>query len=1431
MNKQILFFYKLFIKALCIYCISFNSYAEQPRVISNSGFSDGVFQNCAPVGKYYCMRVFAGKNGDNYLNAGGGCRVFNGSSTFFMGDVVVQKGTIRTLNADDKATYYFPNGITETINGGHTAGGNCETGRNTQRTVNRDVIPLGTTFTVASDVLVGGGGEAWGQMDVYFEPYLQDYGDAPDASNGVGAGNYRTRLGDNGPSHRALKSEYTVYLGVNIPDDDDDGLQNADATADDNNAGSTFYGVAGDDEDGVTYPSVRFVDTTYSITADATNTSGSDAYLYAWFDFDNSGTFDVDELITNGTGPGGAFIVPTGTNNQTQTLTWNFLADLTANGYYFSRVRISSTLITTTATGSDEDTRSLGALNNAGEIEDYMTCVGCVDITGHVYDDVNGDSDMTDQVPVSGVSVYVYTDDGDGIPNAADGAPSYTTTTDANGYYSFLQIPGVTYFVSPNPPATGSAVADQTYTTTVTDNINGTFATGYCDANGDGVADATPISTTGSCFGGWDGDRATNNGTGNLSLREHITRIEFSGMSQAVNSLDFGFSYNVVTNLNNTAQGSLNQFITNANTIAGANEMRFVPAVPANDTDPSGDWWIISQSSSLTAISGVNGANTTIDGTVYSYTDGLTVIDSNTGNYSASQTVGSSIDCTPETIPPLAKPELQIDMATNASAYNAELLIISADNTTVKNLSLTGGSLGINVNAANITDTLIENNLIGIDPAGNDDVIGDQGCGTSLGCAGIAISNAGNSALTGDSGIIRNNAIKTAHNNISFNNLTSQTNVINWQVIHNQLLGTTSTAATPYHNIVIARGAPSYLNIQGNLLREATGDGINQSLTSAVDLNQTITSNDIQNAGGDAIHYQSGRNSVISCNLLHNNGGSGVSIDGNTNVRGYLITKNSFSNNDSNSIDLQNGATGDGVTINNDLCNNNSGAGANNNLARPEIDSAVYDGTNLTVTGSVCGTGEFVFEVYKVNAGTGDTGSDTKAAGEGETYLYTITGVVGSNLNDVTAVPGLVNGDEITVIAYRVTTGGLGALQDTSEFSANVPVDMDITLNGKVFEDNGKGATTAHNGIQAGSERGLHGFIVKAIYDDAAILGFNPGQEINRTITSGDGRFTLVIPVDLSEKDIKLIVVSQAAWIDISESDVNDPALGLVGKVTNNSLLDGEILINATAGDILDNLDFGKIQEPLLEPDNSVDALVGLPVFLRHKFIINTSGTVTFSLVNAQATPTGFNWSHILYQDISCNGVLDMPADSAVVAPFNMDADSSPEICLIVKSMMPANTPVNAISTYDLQADVTFSTSPVTRQLSDTDTIKVSYNGAGDLEIEKSVINITNASAESTSNTAKPNDILEYRIYFKNNGLGDVTDLIISDVVPDYTALSSVIVCTSPAASLPGSLTCDSIVTPNGTNTIGYNGGIEWHFTNVLAAGESGYISYQVKVE
>ena len=67
-------------------------------------------------------------------------------------------------------------------------------------------------------------------------------------------------------------------------------------------------------------------------------------------------------------------------------------------------------------------------------------------------------------------------------------------------------------------------------------------------------------------------------------------------------------------------QGSLSQFITNANTITGANAMRFVPAVPTNQSLGGQTWWRTSQ----TGASFVIGANTTVDGRASSAADAST---------------------------------------------------------------------------------------------------------------------------------------------------------------------------------------------------------------------------------------------------------------------------------------------------------------------------------------------------------------------------------------------------------------------------------------------------------------------------------------------------------------------------------------------------------------------------------------------------------------------------------------------------------------------------------------------------------------------------------------------------------------------------------------------------------------------------------------
>ncbi|PQJ61595.1 L-type lectin domain-containing protein [Photobacterium angustum] len=388
-----------------------------------------------------------------------------------------------------------------------------------------------------------------------------------------------------------------------------------------------------------------------------------------------------------------------------------------------------------------------------------------------------------------------------------------------------------------------------------------------------------------------------------------------------------------------------------------------------------------------------------------------------------------------------------------------------------------------------------------------------------------------------------------------------------------------------------------------------------------------------------------------------------------------------------------------------------------------------------------------------------------------------------------------------------------------------------IVLEGTVFEDNGTGGVTAHNGIQEGAERGIANYVVRAIFNDTPIAGYTMGQEIIRTTTLGDGSYTLVLAVQFADKDILLEVVPQAAWIDISEVDVTDPALGLVGKITNTSLTDSQMLINASAGDYLANIDFGKVTMPTLEPDNYTETEPGVPVFFSHKYNVNTSGSVSFTVANKNSSPTGYPWTEVLYFDANCNGELDPGVDGVVTNPTAVNADTTSQVCIIVKVTVPANVPLNAIYNYQLNADIVFSNTAVTNQVSDVDTIKVSFSQAGELEIEKTVKNITQNDAESRSNQARPGETLEYTIYFINNGSGPIDTIKLFDAVPEFTELTSVISCTSPATSLPASIVSCNVTTVDGTNQSGYEGGIEWELGGTLAPAERGHVTYRVTIK
>ena len=183
----------------------------------------------------------------------------------------------------------------------------------------------------------------------------------------------------------------------------------------------------------------------------------------------------------------------------------------------------------------------------------------------------------------AGATVWLYKDSGNSV---IDGGESLvgSATTDASGNYGFIGLANGTYYVvvdskTLKAPAynTGSNIgnvwAEETYA--VSGAATGTAST---------LADFT--GSDGALYGG---RRATTSDNAvALGTAEHIIRRTLTGADKA--NVDFGFSFNVVTNTlggdnqdddataSRTVQGSLRQFIQNADAITGANAMRFVPA-------------------------------------------------------------------------------------------------------------------------------------------------------------------------------------------------------------------------------------------------------------------------------------------------------------------------------------------------------------------------------------------------------------------------------------------------------------------------------------------------------------------------------------------------------------------------------------------------------------------------------------------------------------------------------------------------------------------------------------------------------------------------------------------------------------------------------------------------------------------------------------
>ena len=143
-------------------------------------------------------------------------------------------------------------------------------------------------------------------------------------------------------------SNTTLRLGTVATDVEGAATINVTATADDL--------TGSDDEDGATLSAAYASGMTSQITIRVTNTTGANAYLSGWIDFNNTpGTVEANEIIINNV------TVATGTSGAVQTYTFTVPAGITTTRDVCARFRLSSV----SGTGIS------GAGGN-GEVEDYL---------------------------------------------------------------------------------------------------------------------------------------------------------------------------------------------------------------------------------------------------------------------------------------------------------------------------------------------------------------------------------------------------------------------------------------------------------------------------------------------------------------------------------------------------------------------------------------------------------------------------------------------------------------------------------------------------------------------------------------------------------------------------------------------------------------------------------------------------------------------------------------------------------------------------------------------------------------------------------------------------------------------------------------------------------------------------------------------------
>lgn len=544
--------------------------------------------------------------------------------------------------------------------------------------------------------------------------------------------------------------------------------------------------------------------------------------------------------------------------------------------------------------------------------------------------------------------------------------------------------------------------------------------------------------------------------TTSTTVPQSITTADPAASSSTISGLDFGFNFDTVVNTRDAStctpsgsnstyfpcQGSLRQFILNANALGGESSLAqsgsgqldgLTTSLPGRAESsifmiPSA---ALSSGIALITLAAdlptLTGASTRLDATTQTVNIGNT----NAGTLGTGSTVGVDNN----SLPLLQRPEVEL-------VSGNRVITLGSSSQSINGFALRQGYILLSG-----TSCIARNNLVGMTASG----VSTADSSTTYGIT-----------FAGANAIVRNNYVKVNNSGIRGDSPGSGA-VISYNEVARPDGGHTNT----FDGIVVVNSANDIL-IENNLTRDQAGGGIELGFGGGSLSNITVQNNTVSNNGytsgttpsteplGLVGYLYSGTNILLYRNRIVGTAGPGLLI---TQANGTRASQNVFSNNGSISIDLDprtndpNSLGGaQGVTLND---SGDGDTGPNGLLNYPVLVSANIVGSELYLRG-FARPGAYI-EVYVAQP-------DPTSFGEGLTYVTALTEGSAADLDATTgtygaaAVNGLAQGTDTTnrfffriavptgVSVGTTLTATATVSAQTSEFGGNLVVSGAPTL-------------------------------------------------------------------------------------------------------------------------------------------------------------------------------------------------------------------------------------------------------------------------------------------------------------------------------------------------------------------------------------------------